>query len=314
MSLQLGCTPWSPAALTDAEVLVAQAHRAEALGFDSFWLAEHHFDAQASPEPLMLLAAVAVATSRIRLGTTSYLLPLRHPLQAAAQAAVLDRLSKGRLTLGVGRGFAPELFAAYGIDAAGKRARFADCLAGMRAAWRGEPVSPGGARLSPLPLQQPHPPLWVAAFGPKALAQAGSLGLPYLASPLETLEELQRNHALHAQACEAAGHALPPERPLIRTVFVSEDPQTLGLVRERLTSRLGELAARGGVLPRNPSDRIEDWTLIGTPAEVGMQIARYRETLGTTHLIATGLHIAPPPGTWETSLAELVDLVRETPA
>ena len=314
MTLHLGCSPWSPAALTDAEVLVAQARHAEALGFDSFWLAEHHFDAQASPEPLMLLAAVAAATARIRLATTSYLLPLRHPLQAAAQAAVLDRLSKGRLILGVGRGFAPELFAAYGIDPGGKRARFAECLAGMRAAWRGEPLSPGGARLSPLPVQQPHPPVWVAAFGPKALAQAGSLGLPYLASPLETLAELQRNHALHAEACEAAGHALPAERPLIRTVFVAEDPGIIDTVRERLVTRLATLASRGGRLPRGLSDQVDDWALIGTPARVRAQIAHYREVLGITHLVATGLHIAPPEGAWETSLAHLVAIARESPA
>ncbi|MFM7275727.1 MAG: LLM class flavin-dependent oxidoreductase [Gammaproteobacteria bacterium] len=312
MTLQLGCSPWSPAALDDSAVLVAEAQRAEAMGFDSFWLAEHHFDAQASPEPLMLLAAVAAATTRIRLATTSYLLPLRHPLQAAAQAAVLDRLSNGRLTLGVGRGFAPELFAAYGIDPGDKRARFADCLSGMLAAWRGEPVSAGGARLSPLPVQQPHPPVWVAAFGPKALAQAGSLGLPYLASPLETLAELQHNHALHAEACRAAGHPLPPERPLIRTVFVSEDGALINTVRERLLARIAALAGRGGRLPRSLSDRIEDWTLIGSPAEVRAQIARYRDTLGLTHLVVTGLHIAPPAGAWETSLEHLVRIARET--
>ena len=63
---------------------------------------ENHFGLQAIPDPLMLLASIAGATQSIRLGTTSYLLTLRNPLQAAEQVAVLDRLSGGRLMLGVG--------------------------------------------------------------------------------------------------------------------------------------------------------------------------------------------------------------------
>ena len=116
---------------------------------------------------MMLLAAVAATTSTLRLGTTSFLLPIRHPLQAAAQIAVLDRLSEGRIIVGLGRGFQPAMLAAYGVEAAEKRRLFRESLAIMIAAWRGDPIGEGESvvHLAPLPVQTPHPPLWLAAFG-----------------------------------------------------------------------------------------------------------------------------------------------------
>jgi alkanesulfonate monooxygenase SsuD/methylene tetrahydromethanopterin reductase-like flavin-dependent oxidoreductase (luciferase family) len=241
-------------------------------------------------------------------------LPLRHLLQAAAQAAVLDRLSGGRLILGVGRGFAAELFRAYGIAPAEKREIFAECLARMLAAWRGEPLTASGARLSPLPLQQPHPPVWVAAFGPKALAQAGSLGLPYLASPLETLATLQRNHALHAEACDAAGHARPTTVPLIRSVFVSRDRAALDGMRTALERRMAAMRARGNALPREIPATLDDWALIGEPEAVADRLAQYRSALGITHLVVTQLQLAgPTDAAWEASLDALLDIAARQP-
>src|SRR5262245_39284154 len=113
-ALEIGLTPWEFPAHADADRLCAQAERAEALGFHSFWLPEGHFSGPgAIPQPLLCHAAIAARTRRLRLGTTSYLLPIRHPLQVAEEVAVLDRLSNGRVILGVGRGFRDTLFAAF---------------------------------------------------------------------------------------------------------------------------------------------------------------------------------------------------------
>jgi alkanesulfonate monooxygenase SsuD/methylene tetrahydromethanopterin reductase-like flavin-dependent oxidoreductase (luciferase family) len=289
--LEIGVTPW----LFDdgglAGGFAEQAERAEALGFHSIFIPEHHFTPGAIPQPLLLLAAAAARTRRIRLGTTSYLLPLRHPLHAAAEVAVLDQLSHGRVILGVGRGFRKAMFSAFDVARAEKRDLFEAALARMREAWDGKPVvddeEPGPpAVLSPLPVQKPHPPLWVAAFGPKALAQAGRLGLPYLASPMESVSQLAENLERHRVACAEAGRELPAEVPLMRTAFVSDDISTLARASAALEQQMRAMAkAPSAALRRGALGDLKDWALIGEPTQVADAIAALEERFGMTHLI-----------------------------
>lgn len=297
--MHLGLTPWRLSGRVDAHELARQAALAEGWGYQSFWLPESHFSGDAAiPDPLMLLAAVSAGTRTIRLATTSYLLPLRHPLQAAEQVAVLDRLSGGRVILGVGRGYQAAMFDAFSVSRRDKRRVFEWCLDTMRQAWRGEPVATETSDaeavvLSPLPVQQPHPPVWVAAFGPKALAQAGRLGLPYLASPMESVERLRNNYRRHGEACDQAGGQRPPQVPIMRTLFVSSDSALLARVREQLQRSARQMASSGvrdGISPA-----ADDWAIVGKPAEVRDRVAEYVEELGMTHLVATRLRIGQIP-------------------
>ena len=284
--MHIGLTPWDFHDLS-AKSLARQAEIGESLGYQSFWLPESHFTPNAIPDPLMLLAAVAGATQRIRLGTTSYLLPMRNPLLAAEQVAVLDQLSGGRVLLGVGRGYASATLRAFEVAPKEKRERFEATLQTMLRAWSGASLAVDGAAeplaLDPLPAQRPHPPIWVAAFGPKALAQAGRLGLPYLASPMETLADLEANLALHGQAAAAAGHGEIRVRPIMRCVFVGRGRREIEAVRTRLDE-----AGR----PRQ-GDRpaVDDWALVGDRGYVAAKLAEYREGLRPTHLVATRLRI-----------------------
>lgn len=308
-ALHLGLTPWLISDTADAATLARQGELAESWGYRSFWLPEHHFSrGGAVPEPLMLLAAVAARTRTILLGTTSYLLPLRNPLQAAEQVAVLDRLSSGRVVLGVGRGYSASLLSAFSVSPKEKRRKFEWCLEHMIKAWRGEPVAltKGAAPVvvAPRPLQTPHPPVWIAAFGPKALAQAGTLGAPYLASPMESRSRLKENYRLHAEACQAAGRTLPPEIPVMRTVFTSSDSKLVKRVRDNLAKWA---ASTDGV--RRTAGRVEDWAIVGEPAAVGDQIAQYRLDLGMTHLIVTRLRIGGiDPGHLECSVETVASM------
>ena len=299
--MHLGLTPWRLSGRIDAQELGRQGALAESWGYQSFWLPESHFASPAQPssqrdsaipDPLMLLAAVAAHTQEIRLATTSYLLPLRHPLQAAEQVAVLDRLSGGRVILGVGRGYQPAMFGAFSVSRKDKRRLFGECLSVMRRAWAGETVSDGEDEpivLSPLPVQRPHPPVWVAAFGPKALAQAGTLGLPYIASPMEPVGRLRENYRRHAEACEAAGVDRPPQVPIMRTVFISEDVALLGRVREQLEASARAMASSG--LRQGLSLAADEWAIVGEPSEVQDKVAAYVDELAMTHLIVTRLRI-----------------------
>jgi alkanesulfonate monooxygenase SsuD/methylene tetrahydromethanopterin reductase-like flavin-dependent oxidoreductase (luciferase family) len=291
-SLEIGITPWRYDAAAPARLLVDQATRAESLGFHSFWLPESHFTGPGSnPSPLLLLAAVAACTERLKIATTSYLLPVRHPLQVAEEVAVLDCLSNGRVILGVGRGFRTALFAAYDLPVKEKRDRFEAALAVMRDAWEGKPVATeeegGGVILSPLPVQQPHPPIWAAAFGPKALAQAGRLGLPYIASPIEPFERLLANYAAHREALEGCEGPRPLDVPVMRTLFAHTNAGARDRVREGLERQASVMArTASSAIRRVAMASVEEWALVGEPAEVADGVARYREELGVTHLIA----------------------------
>lgn len=311
--LRVSVTPWRGAADGNAARLCEQAEFAEALGFDGFFLPENHFSGDgAIPEPMMLLAAVAARTSKIRLGTSSYLLPVRHPLQAAEQVAVLDRLSGGRVILGLGRGYQKAMFAAFDVDTREKRNLFAGALDVMRRAWAGEAVA-GGLPLAPLPVQRPHPPLWVAAFGPKAIAQAGRLGLPYLVSPVEPLPVIEANLARHRESLADAGHEAPLEVPIMRTVFVSTEPRVLEDVRARLAAQAAEMARNSTLSAVSAASRtgIDDWAIVGTPDEVRAGIERYRR-LGMNRLVATRLRLAElPEALCRESLRLLAEVARD---
>jgi alkanesulfonate monooxygenase SsuD/methylene tetrahydromethanopterin reductase-like flavin-dependent oxidoreductase (luciferase family) len=283
-TLKIAVTAWIFGTRGLAGEFARQGEIAESLGFHSFWLPESHFgDDRSIPSPLMLLAAVAARTETIGLGSTSYLLPIRHPLQAAEEVAVLDRLSGGRVILGVGRGTQENMFRAFDVDTRDKRKRFKANLESMINAWRGEPVTDGDEPiiLAPRPVQTPYPPIWVAAFGPLAVKQAGTLGLPYLASPVETLARLESNYANHRKFALEAGHAPIDVVPIMRTLFISSDRRRLDTVRQALSQ--GPMHAM-----RDDLATVDDWAIIGDVVYAREKIAEYRERLGMTHLIARG--------------------------
>lgn len=291
--------------LTAAQ-LAGQAEFAESLGFESFWLPENHFtETMPLPCPMMMLAAAAAGTRCIQLGVSSYLISVRHPLQAAEEVAVLDQLSEGRLLLGLGRGFRDSLFTAFGVKKEDKRRIFTRNLARMQEAWRGRAIASNAdgsdIYLAPLPVQKPWPSLWVAAFGPLAIRQAADAGLPYLASPVETLAELEENYAGYDAALAEAGQPQPRARPVMRTLFVSRDRR----LQKRVLQLLGESDASGR------KRQVQDWAIVGDPEYAGEQVQILREKLGMTHLIARGRLPVLDRGTQQQALAELARLAEE---
>jgi alkanesulfonate monooxygenase SsuD/methylene tetrahydromethanopterin reductase-like flavin-dependent oxidoreductase (luciferase family) len=278
--LRLGITPWHMSSTMDANALCTQAELAEQCGYHSFWLPESHFAGPASvPEPIVLLAAVAARTTTIKLGTTSYLLPIRNALQAAEQVAVLDQLSGGRLILGLGRGFEKNMLSAFDVNPTEKRELLNRNLDVMKAAWAGGIVGSQaiGAVMSPLPVQKPHPPIWMAAFGPKALAQAGKMGTPYLASPMESLQQLKDNYEIYNTALDQNSQPRPSEIVLMRTIFISDDKALC----KQVTRDLAQLAS---TLKFGNTVMEAGW-IVGNADEVASEIHEYQEQLGMNYLI-----------------------------
>jgi len=154
---------------------------AEALGFDTIWLTEHHFaDDGYSPSIIPLAAAIAARTERVRIGFNLLLLPLHNAIRVAEDIATLDVLSNGRIDVGVGQGYARHEFAGYGIDRSERLRRFIEGLDVLHGLWTedtfsyaGEHYAIDGARLHPKPVQQPTPPLWIGATSTPGVRRAG---------------------------------------------------------------------------------------------------------------------------------------------
>ena len=265
-----------------------------------------------------MLAALAARTQRVRLATTSLLLPLHHPLRVAAETATLDALSGGRLWLGLGRGFRAPVFEGFEVEAATKRDRFDEALDALLAAWSGEEVTLAGAHfaaragarlsLGLRPVQRPHPPLVVAAFGRKGLLQAARRGLPYLASPLEPLAALEQNYALWRAHCQA-GAAPAVTTPVMRSVFVARDDAEARHVRDALAGEARAIAASAPpALARAAGGALDERVLVGTAHEVRDGIARYRERLGMDLLVARCEVGGAPPARRDAALDRLAEI------
>jgi alkanesulfonate monooxygenase SsuD/methylene tetrahydromethanopterin reductase-like flavin-dependent oxidoreductase (luciferase family) len=171
--------------------------QAEALGFDTIWLTEHHFaDDGYSPSILTLAAAVAAVTERVRIGFNLLLLPLHHAVDVAEAVATLDVLSGGRIDVGVGQGYAVHEFAGYGIDRGERLARFTEGLAVLEGLWSNERFSFAGrhyqiddAMLSPQPVQRPMP-LWIGATAEAGVRRAGRRGAHLLGLSSARLQQV----------------------------------------------------------------------------------------------------------------------------
>jgi probable F420-dependent oxidoreductase len=172
--------PWRvPAAQLYAETL-AQIRAAEALGYDSIWVTEHHqIDDGYLPSVLPAAASIATITQRVQIGTCVLLLPLHHPLRAAEDAVTVDILSNGRFLFGAGLGYKLDEFEAYGIDRRQRPSRMDESLEIITRAWTEERFDFHGkrfhlrdVRLTPKPVQQPRPPIWLAARSEPALQRA----------------------------------------------------------------------------------------------------------------------------------------------
>ena len=180
--------------LTDVyRQLLDEAVLGEELGFSSWLLAEHHFaEDRHNPSQFPLLAAAAVRTERIRLGTYVLLLALHNPIRVAEDAATVDILSNGRLILAIGAGPMEGECAVFGIPPKERFGRTYEaleiiekCFAGERFSHQGRYYRFADAQMTTTPVQPGGPPIYMAAMGPQSLAKAGERGYN-LASVLHT--------------------------------------------------------------------------------------------------------------------------------
>ena len=193
-------------------------------GYDAVWLAEHHFSSfSVCPSVHMMGTIAAARTKRLRIGTGVSLAPFYHPLRLAEEVALLDVLSGGRVNWGAGRGFARVEFEHFGVPPEESTSRFHEAVEIVLRAWTEERLSFAGkhfrfdgVEVLPKPMQQPHPPVWMAATSESSIDWAAARGFSILMDPHSAHRDLGRKRRFYAERLAAAGFSIDGPRPADR--------------------------------------------------------------------------------------------------
>jgi alkanesulfonate monooxygenase SsuD/methylene tetrahydromethanopterin reductase-like flavin-dependent oxidoreductase (luciferase family) len=296
-----------------------QVLRADALGYDYAWLAEHHFSNEYGimPDVFVYAGYLAALTKRIKVGTAVVTLPLANPLRVAENAAFLDILSGGRFVLGLGSGYRQYEFDGFGIDFAGRRDIQEEALPLLMDLFHNKRVDHSGKHfrakvdgdyeIFPHSLQEPHPPIFMASSTERSIKVAGRMGFGMLMSSFTPFGELARQTATYRAALEetparlrnnpARGHA-----DVARFTYVAETDAKAkreseeGLLRHfahfasgHTSGYLGTVSEGGGAL-RDYEGLTRDIILHGSPATVAEKIEELREMTGIKSVM---LHYPP---------------------
>ena len=283
----------------------------ERSGYAAIWLAEHHFQSfSVCPSIHMMATLVAARTQRLRIGTAVSLAAFYHPLRLAEEVALLDVLSGGRVNWGAGRGFHRQEFEVFGVPPEESAARFREAVDIVLAAWRSERLTFAGrfhrfanVEVLPRPLQQPHPPVWLAASSEESITRAARDGFAILMDPHSAHAEIGRKLALYHDALRAAGYD-PNDRevPIARLVAIGETEGKADEIARRgarwlvdsyVNAEAMAPAGRGAFLPFGDGDPIArylDGVIIrGTAEAVTEELQRLEAELPLRSLLLAPL-------------------------
>lgn len=282
--------------------LVEQGVLAEAIGFERFAVGEHHFSDYILPNPNLVLAAVAARTHRIRLFTAVTLIALHDPVRLAEDVSTVDALSGGRFELSVARGVSDATTRAFGHDPAEPYALMDERLSQlleMLQSGRAQTAAGGELRLSPAPVQRPHPPIWIGGgVSHGSCDLAARRGLPLILPslfryPEDYLPIVERyRERLHAQFPDST-----PRLGMPSYCWVAETSQR---ARQQFQPRLEHYVERfkrlrqGFGRPMDFEGLLSGPAICGSPAEVVDRLGRVHELLGLdNHILLMDLGGVP---------------------
>jgi alkanesulfonate monooxygenase SsuD/methylene tetrahydromethanopterin reductase-like flavin-dependent oxidoreductase (luciferase family) len=299
--------PRSPHVATAAEGFfdfVETNVEAEALGYHSSFVTEHHFTGIGQlSAPLSLLTYIAARTRRLRLGTAILVLPWHNPVLLAEQVATLDLLSRGRLDLGVGKGYRHNEFAGFAMPPDEAQPRFEEVLDVLvRALASDQPFSHRGrffrfdeVVVEPPPHQRPHPPLWLAAGSEGSITNCARRGFNLLLDQFASPQQIKERIAFYRRELETAGHVFDPMRVAVaRNVFVAQDTAEKheaitrqARVHERLLSLSRGSESRPSHILAYDTPGRDAHSVIGTAEEIVDRLAALEEA-GVAYVLLFG--------------------------
>lgn len=282
--------------------LVEQVELAAAVGFSSVWVSQHYL---ATPYQAVqtwpMLGLVAAHSGDMQVGSSIFLLPLHNPVYAVEQATTLDVITGGRFVFGIGLGYRPEEFEAFGVELSTRADRFTESLEVARRLWTEAEVTHHGrffdltaARLTLRPVQQPHPPIWVAASGDRAVRRAGRLGLPWLVNPHASLTGIERQMGLYLDELADAGHQMPADRPVFKEFAIAETHRdAVRRARPHLEGKYASYAKWGLDKPMPEEERLDqefdelarERFIIGTPEECVVDLREHEARVHANHFL-----------------------------
>ena len=280
---------------------IEQAVLADELGFDHVWFTEHHFlEDGYLPAFQPLAGAIAARTKQIRISNDIALLPLYHPIRLAEELAVLDQISNGRMEFGIGMGYVPKEFDAFGVPLRNRVSMTDEAIEILRLAWGEGPFSFKGKRYNlsnidvhPKPVQPGGPPLWIAAMKEPGALRAARFGTNLL--PQGRREEVLDpwRDAVNAKGEDPDDYRVG----IIRSVYVTDDRERdWPKIREAERFRMG---VYGSFMAETPdeygwgsSDGIPQNVIVGDATQVTKEISEFINTYGITDIATSGL----PPG------------------
>ena len=279
---------------------IAEAQLAESCGFDSCFFGEHHQDRDGFlPSPLIVATAVAAHTRTLNVGTSVILLPLHHPVHVAEDAITLDLVSKGRVIVGVGIGYQPADFRAFGIPMEDRLGRFEESIEILRRCWSGERFSFHGkhftlddVQVTPRPFQRPSPPLWIGASVTAAARRAGRVADGFVGTPSTGLGNATKLIDEYRAAARDAGRParvvqmrdawVAPTRAEAEAVY---GPEVLAAYRYYWENRLSEFKSIPADAPFTLETLAPDRLVIGDPETCVREFQRWRDATGADYFL-----------------------------
>jgi alkanesulfonate monooxygenase SsuD/methylene tetrahydromethanopterin reductase-like flavin-dependent oxidoreductase (luciferase family) len=281
---------------------IQQVRLAREVGFDLLVFGQHFLATEFQMiQPAIAAARLAAEAGSMRVGITIYLLPLLNPVAVAEEVASLDVVTGGRFIFGIGLGYRAIEDRAFGLRQGERVPRLLKHLEIIKQLWAGEAVtyaSPyctlDNARTLLRPVQQPHPPIWVAANNDRAVERAAEIGDAWVINPHATLSTIRRQIALYRAARARAGKALPTELPMMREICVAPThDEAVRLARPYLEQKYKAYVAWGQhrALPGDDDmtqafeDLARDRFILGEPSACADEMQRCVEATGATTML-----------------------------
>ena len=322
---------------------------AEELGFEAMWLGEHHFGPYGVgdlPNPILLGADLAARTSRIRIGQMANIAPWWHPIRLAEDLAILDNMTGGRVEVGFGRGIWPYEGPQFHPNAdprkdAENRELFRETVEVVRGIWTNEYFSYRGTnysfpvddtvfshpkypsnpawqdgdrvtklRVTPRPLQKPHPPLWMTVSTDRSVTTAAEMGLKacYWQPPALRIRQRMELYARTRTELEGRPFGLGEDQAVMRSTYVASSMEEARRDAEEgiMSSFIFNDPFRGRQVFTNPGEELApdvklDWDfleprtlLVGSPENVVERIQELREICNLGYLLVEFTHMGIP--------------------